>query len=353
MAKSGLPIEQINIVHLNSECRYPDLSNLFKEVDVTSEIRERYLSIQPKLKEIFSTISSAQVPDIDIGPYCLEPNICGFKEHCWQQKHIPEMSIFNLPGIRDRKWNLYQAGIIALDNPELTELNELQERIVNNFKNNIRYIDKDSIKTALSSWKFPLVFLDFETIGPAIPRYAGCRPFEQLPFQFSVHIWQENQAEIIHKEFLYDTADDPRPSLIPALLEACGEHGTLVAYYSKFESARIQALAEYSAEHHDALMKLIDRLVDPLDVIRDAVYDRAFSGSFSLKKVAPALLGQAHSYEGMQVANGNDAQRAFEDLISTSISPERKSMLRDAMLEYCKKDTYVMVELVKWLYEIT
>jgi hypothetical protein len=337
---------------LNSECHYPDLSNLFKEVDVTNEIRERYLSVQPKLKEIFTCIRSPQIPDVDIGSYCLEPNECGFKQHCWQQKNIPDMSIFNLPGLRDRKWQLYQAGIITLDNPNLNELNELQERIINSFKNNTRYINKDSIKTALSTWKFPFVFLDFETIGPAIPRYAGCRPFEQLPFQYSVHIWNENDEEIIHKEFLHDTADDPRPTLIPALLEACGEHGSIVAYYSKFEAARIQALAEYSAEHHDALIKLLDRLVDPLDVIRDAVYDNAFSGSFSLKKVAPALLGQAQSYEGMFVANGNDAQRTFEELISTTISPEKKIMLRNAMLEYCEKDTYVMVELVKWLRRV-
>lgn len=351
LAKSGLPIEQINIVHLNSECRYPDLSNLFKEVDVTNDIREKYLSVQPKIQEILTTIRQSDVPDIDIGSYCHAPNECRFTEHCWKQKNIPERSIFNLPKIHAKKWKLYYDGIISLDDPRLTDLNELQERVVTCFKTNERYINKDAIQAALLSWKFPLIFLDFETINPAIPRYAGCKPYEQVPFQFSVHTWQSPDSEITHKEFLHETTDDPRTTLIPALLEACGEEGSIVAYYGKFESARIEELADYSPDNKDRLIKLIDRIVDPLPLIRDTVYDNAFAGSFSLKAVAPALLGESHSYDGMLIANGNDAQRGFDELISSNITIEKKAVIKNAMIEYCKKDTHVMVKLVKWLYE--
>lgn len=351
MAKSGLPIESINVVHLNADCRFPDLNNLFKTVDITDEIRARYLSVQPKIKEILETIRKPETPEVDIGPQCLEPNECGFKKHCWQQKHIPEPSIFNLPKMHDRKWELYKDGIIALDDARLTGLNELQERIVNCYKTGERYINREAIEAALSGWQFPLVFLDFETINPAIPRYSGCRPFEHVPFQFSVHHWQTPNSELIHKEFLHVTADDPRPTLIPALLDACGEQGTIVAYFSRFESERIQALADYAPTYSEPLLKLVDRMADPLPIIRDTVYDNAFTGSFSLKSVAPALLGQSHGYDGMEVANGNDAQRAFEQIISGTLSQHRKSLLINALIEYCKKDTLVMVELVKWLYQ--
>jgi len=350
MAKSGLPIEQINIVHLNPECRYPDLSNLFKTVDVTEEIYARDSNVQAKINGIFSTIKQPEVPNIDIGPYCLQPTECGFTRHCWQQKKIPDLSIFNLPRINNRKWELYNEGIIELNDPRLTDLNELQERVINCFKTGNRFVNHKSIQAALLTWKFPLVFLDFETINPAIPRYDGCRPFEQVPFQFSVHTWLSPEKESTHKEFLHETADDPRTSLIPALLEACGENGSIVAYFGRFESERIQALADYSPQNRDALLKLINRIADPLPIIRDAVYDNSFDGSFSLKKVAPALLGELYSYNRMLVANGNDAQRAFEELISADISAQRKSILKKAMIEYCKKDTLVMVELVKWLY---
>lgn len=351
MAKSGLPIEQINIVHLNSDCRYPDLSNLFKEVNVTADIRERYLDIKPKISEILSTIRQTEIPNIDIGSYCLQPNGCGFIHHCWQQKKIPEVSVFNLPNIRKRKWDLYQEGIVTLDDVRLTDLDETQERVVTCFKTNERYINKDLISSTLSSWDYPLIFLDFETINPAIPRYNGCGPFQQVPFQFSAHIWKSQLSDLTHQEYLHETSEDPRVTLIPALLKACGGTGSIVAYYAKFEIARIQALAEFAPEYRDALLKLIDRFVDPLPLIREAIYDNAFAGSFSLKSVAPALLGEAHSYEGMLVANGSDAQRAFEELISFSAPPQRKIELKNAMIEYCRKDTMVMVELVKWLFK--
>ena len=104
MAKSGLPLEQINIAHLNPNCRYPNLENLFCIVDVTQEIRDRYLGVQPKIKEILETIRQPVIPDINIGSYCLAPTECGFVDHCFNEKQIPPISIFDLPGIKQRKW---------------------------------------------------------------------------------------------------------------------------------------------------------------------------------------------------------------------------------------------------------
>lgn len=352
MAKCGLPIEQINIMHLNSACRYPDLSNLFKTEDVTDEVRKNYLSIQPKVHEILTTVRHPNTSDVDIGSHCFKPIECGFVEHCLNEKKIPNLSVLNLPGIKDRKWELYNNGIIELNDPRLADLNELQERMVNVFKTGERYINVQGIKQELSNWKFPLVFLDFETISPAIPRYKGRGPFQHVPFQFSVHTWEQPDAELTHKEFLHDTTDDPRDSLIPALLEACGTQGSIVAYFGKFESDRINELIEFSPEYNDALTALTNRIVDPLPIIRNHIYDNGFSGRFSLKKVAPALLGDHHSYEGMLVANGSDAQRAFEELISSKTSTTKKETIKKAMIEYCKKDTFVMVELVKWLFNL-
>ncbi len=351
MAKSGLPLESIHVVHLNPECRYPDLSQLFKEVDVTAEIRAKYPEIQPKIREILLTIREPDVPNIDIGDYCSSPNDCGFKEHCYQQKNLPKMSILDMPGLRDRKWELYQQGIISLDDPRFTDLNALQERIVTCYKTNTRYVDHAGIKSAMSDWQYPYVYLDFETINPAIPRYDHCKPFGQTPFQFSVHIQTSPEAELTHFEFLHTTQDDPRPTLIPALLTACGTQGSIIAYFSKFESERISELAEYAPPFADSLLALNERMVDPLPILRECVYDNAFAGSFSLKSVAPALLGEKSSYKGMAISNGSEAQRGFNELIADNTKAERKSFLITAMLEYCKKDTLEMVMLVQWLQQ--
>lgn len=350
MANAGLPIEKISILHLNTECRFPNLKNLFTEVDVTEDLRKLHKSIPDKLNEIFKVLKNETTPNIDIGPHCTSPNECPFISHCWDEKNIPEVSAFDLPKIGAKKWNLYSEGIITLDNPKLTELTPLQQKMVDVFKSKKRLVDLKGIKSVLTAWKFPLIFLDFETINPAIPRYDKTGPYQQVPFQFSAHIWNSPESELIHKEYLHVDKTDPRPLLIPKLLEACGTNGTIVAYYSQFESSRISEMAEFSIEHRVQLESLIDRIVDPLPVIRDFVYDDLFHGSFSLKKVAPAILGEAASYNEMLVDNGTAAQRAFEEIINNTTPRVRREELIQALLGYCKKDTLVMVELVKWLF---
>ncbi|MCC6277278.1 MAG: DUF2779 domain-containing protein [Oligoflexia bacterium] len=225
----------------------------------------------------------------------------------------------------------------------------IQQRVVDVYKTKKRYTDIAGIKNALASWKFPLIFLDFETINPAIPRYENTGPYQQVPFQFSAHIWESPESELVHKEYLHIDSSDPRPKLIPLLMEACKGVGNIVAYYSAFETQRIEELADYSKEHKAGLLKLLDRFVDPLPIFRDFVYDNGFEGSFSLKTVAPSILGDSHSYEGVVVADGSAAQRAFEEIINPITNSERREKLIKASLEYCKKDTQVMVDLVKWL----
>ncbi len=353
MANAGLPIEKICVMHLNSDCRYPNLNNLFTEVDVTEELRKRHQSIPPRLTEIFKAVRSESAPDVDIGPHCASPNECPFITHCWVQKNIPEPSVFNLPGIKTKKWDLYAQGIIKLDHPKLSNLTPVQQRVVDVYKSQKRYIDKVEIGKALSTWKFPLVFLDFETINPAIPRYDKTGPYQQVPFQFSAHIWLSPGSELIHKEYLHVSSSDPRPQLIPLLLEACRGEGSIVAYYSAFETQRISEMAEHSQDHKKELEALLNRFVDPLPIFRDFVYDNGFLGSFSLKTVAPTILGEKHSYEGMLVADGSSAQRAYEEIINPETDHSRREQLIEASIEYCKKDTLVMVELVKWLMNET
>jgi hypothetical protein len=135
------------------------------------------------------------------------------------------------------------------------------------------------------------------------------------------------------------------------LISVCGSEGSIIAYYAKFEMDRIKEMASQFSDYADQLNELLERFVDPLPIIRESVYDNDFMGSFSLKYVAPAILGDQHSYKDMVVSDGTAAQRAFEELIAPDTSIDRKSELKRAMLEYCRKDTLVMVELVHWLFD--
>ena len=352
MKNSGLEIEKIYVLHINSECIYPNLDQLFTEVDVTDLLNQKYDDISPKLKRIFDSLKQDDVPSTDIGPQCFTPYECAYKIHCFAEKNIPELSIFNLPKIGDAKWDLYKKNIIQLTDDRLTELSDIQNRIIQAHKSNERFVDHDVIRKEIDTWQYPLVYLDFETIAPVIPRYVGTRPYQQVPFQFSVHVQKEKNGPTEHYEYLHIDSTDPRPLLIKKLLEACEHGGTIVAYFAQFETARIKELADFSKADSDQLLDLIPRFKDPLPLIRQAIYDVGFGGSFSLKAVAPSLLGQKYSYDGMLVANGTAAQRAFEEIISEASPLDRKQTLIKAMLEYCEQDTLVMVELMQFLNTI-
>ncbi len=349
LANSGLALEKIIVLHLNPECRYPNLKNLFVEVDVTDVLRENYREIAPRLNAIFNALRSPEVPDVDLGPHCTVQRDCEFKKHCFNQKQIPEISIFNIPRLGPKVWEFYRRGQIQIKDADTSDLDELQKRMVEAHVTDQAVSDGPAIAASMADWKYPLIYLDFETINPPIPCYTGTGPYQQTPFQLSVHRQDEPDGPVEHFEFLHSDVGDPRPHLIPALLQACGTEGTIVAYFAKFEMKCIQDLADFSSERRDSLVALLGRFKDPLEIMRAAVYDPNFRGSYSLKYVAPALLGKDFSYEGMSVSDGSAAQRAFTELIDQKTSPPRKEELRKAMLDYCQKDTLAMVEAVQWL----
>ncbi len=349
IANSGVQLERICILHLNPECRHPNLQNLFVEADVTDRLRENYRDIAPRLNAIFGAIRSGEVPDVDLGPHCVQNRDCEFKTHCFGQKSIPEISVFNIPKLRDQVWDFYRKGQIDLKDVDTTEFSEVQRRIVAAHLSGQPFCDRAAIATAMSDWTYPFVYLDFETINPPIPRFPGTGPYQQTPFQFSVHIERSEGAPLEHREFLHDAASDPRPILIPELLDACLDRGTIISYYAKFEMDRIEEMAESFPQYADKLRAFLPRFRDPLEIFRSSVYDPGFKGSFSLKHVAPALLGSEFSYDGMEVGDGTAAQRAFAELVRGDCQLERRVAIRQAMLEYCRKDTLAMVEAVRWL----
>lgn len=349
---AGQKVGRVSVLHINNQFVYPDQGELFAEVDVTNQT-EATLSLLPSLlASLREKLMRPEAPSLDIGPHCDDPYPCEFKDHCWGAKKIPELSVFDIPRLStDRKWRLYQDGVIALDHPQLkTEaLNETQRKMVEISNSGKRSVAAQAIERALSKWAFPLYFLDFETIGAAMPTLPGTRPYQQIPFQFSCHAQLKAGGPLLHFEYLHDQGSDPRPALIQALIDAIGNQGSVVAYNKGFEGACLSELAKFSPEHSSALIGIRDRLVDPLPVIREAVYDREFRGSFSIKKVAPALLGQSMSYEGMEVADGGAAQLAYARLTSGALSEAERASLKQAMLDYCRRDTIAMVNLVEWL----
>lgn len=348
---SGEQVGRCSVMFINNSCVFPDLENLFFIKDVTREIKDRESSIPRKISELKKVLLKPEVPPVDIGPHCNAPYVCPFTGYCWEERGVVSPNIFELPGIGKRAWEFYQHGIISLTDGRIGGLNGKQARALEVARSNLMWIDRMGILNGVKDWKWPLHCLDFETFGPAIPRYPGVRSYQQVPFQFSCHVQDKPGAEPRHFEYLHENSGDPRPAVAKALCAAIGPTGSIVAYNKSVESRIIAHLAEVCPAQARDLERMAGRFVDPLPIIRGSVYAPGFRGSYSIKDVAPALLGRSFAYEGMDVGGGQEAQMAFDRLISGALSMEERQSLRNAMLAYCRQDTLAMLRIVDWLFE--
>lgn len=343
----NISIGRIYLMHLNKECRYPNLENLFSIEDYSTEITPVLTNIRNDIDSLKKTISEKEAPPLSIGPHCDKPRSCPFKGHCWQ--NIPKPSIFNIPR-NLRKWEQLKEGSVSISSLGVSDFkSETQQRALLSYKEQNLFFDAKVVTKLLSQWEYPLSYLDFEAIDYPIPRYSGSRPYQHIPFQFSCHIQRTPDAKIEHKEFLWISEGDPRPSFIQELLACVPLEGSIVVYSASYESTRLKELAEDFPDYRDQLNQIRDRLVDLKVVIEKGVYHPEFMGSFSIKKVAPALLGNNASYSGMEVGDGVQAMLASDRMVSLPSSSDEKSALVTAMLEYCRKDTMLMVDLHSYL----
>jgi hypothetical protein len=229
------------------------------------------------------------------------------------------------------------------DIPEDFSLTERQRRACTSVQTGQAWFSAE-LGRELETLRYPLYFADFESVNPAIPRFTGMRPFDQLPFQWSLHVQRQPDAEPEHYEFLATDKSDPRPEFITSLCSALGENGSIVVY-AAFESQRLSELAAWLPEFAERIKRIQGRVFDLLPVVRNHVYHPAFAGSYSLKSVLPALVPEL-TYEGMVVANGQDAGLAWESLVRGTAEGAEREGIRQALLDYCGQDTLALVRLL-------
>lgn len=194
----------------------------------------------------------------------------------------------------------------------------------------------------------PRYFLDFETIGHAVPVWLGTRPFDQLPFQFSCHKVQRD-GSTSHSEFLDLSGTNPSRACAEALLDSIGADGAVVAYNAGFEQGCIRALAEQFADLAPRLLDVERRTVDLLPVVRQNYYHRDMRGSFSLKAVLPVLV-TGPGYEALDgVKDGTMAQAAYLEAVAPTCNAARRDQLRRQLIDYCTLDSMAMIELARAL----
>jgi hypothetical protein len=302
-------------------------------------LTRRVQNLQPELvlqlRSQFRVLAMPKAPDVPTGDRCNRP--------------LPNDHIGYIPRLHASAMEqLEEMGVESIhDIPDDFELSEFQRRACTAMQSGKPWFSPD-LKGEFESLQYPIHFMDFETVNPAIPRFAGMHPYDQIPFQFSVHVQQEPGVGPNHFEFLAMGNGDPRPAFISSLCDALGEHGNIVVYNQQFESQRLWELAGWLPEYNQRIRDIQCRLWDLLPVVRKHVYHSAFAGSYSLKYVLPALVPEM-TYESMPVANGQDAGLAWESLVRGNLAQPERDRIRKALLDYCGQDTLAMVRLVERL----
>jgi predicted RecB family nuclease len=349
----GLEVSQSTLMHLNRDYVYDgvtlDLDQLFAIEDLSEEIVGLVEAVPGKLISMREALAQAEPPMVDPGDQCSNPYECDFFELCNEEP--PEHWIGYLPGIRKTTIRelLAQGVQLIHEIPEDFGLSDVQRRACLCVTNGRPFFSPELLKD-LQELRYPLYYMDFETFNPAIPRYAGMRPFDHIPFQWSVHVRLPG-GQLEHYEFLAEDGSDPREPFIKSLLpilEDAGGNGHVVAYYASFETGRLDDLATWLPQYAPRIEGIKKRLWDLHPVVRQNVYHPDFYGSFSLKVVLPALVPHM-TYEGMDIADGIAAGIAYDKMIKDSLPKSEKKHLRDALLQYCGQDTLAMVELIQTL----
>ena len=348
---AGTPIRRAFLMHINNIYVYQggdhNLDELFSLKDVTEEARAYAAEETPyALARMRESLQLAETLDIGTGRHCTTPYMCPFFGHCHQGE--PEHPIRHLPGLRQKNYEvLKESGIEDIGSipPDFTGLSELQIRARESVISGKPFVSAD-LSSRLRVIDFPASFLDFETVGLAVPILVGTRPYERIPFQWSLHI-MDSDGGLTHHWFLHDGPGDPREHLITSLLDAIPTQGTLVAY-SGYEAAVMKGLAEAFPQYETPLLGLCDRVVDLLRIIRGNYYHPEFHGSFSIKSVLPALAPDL-AYDGLEVPDGLAASASYAQLIAGEMPQSDRDRTRAALLVYCERDTEAMVRIFKAL----
>ena len=327
-----------------------DPAGLLTMTEITTEVEGSTNGIQQRIDNMFSAIASAKCPAVTIGEQCNSPYECPLKEECWD--FLPENNIFEMYGSRKKPFELFEKGIYTFkDIPDDFILNGKQKIQKDCEISGKPHIEKKAIKQFLNTLQYPLYYLDFETFNTAIPLFDGTRPYQQIPFQFSLHVVEKENATPKHYSFLADGNDDPRHEFIASLKKVLGNSGSIVVYSQGFEKGVLSRLATFLPKHNKWVESLNDRIIDLLAPFRSFhYYDARQKGSASIKNVLPVLTGT--NYDHLDISDGMDASLAFLDVIANNVTEKEEIKIREDLEKYCALDTEGMIWIVDKLKEL-
>ncbi len=351
---AGVRVERATVRHIDKAFIYPggdDYRGLLVDAEVGDELQELLPEVPKWVVGARSTLGKRE-PRRELGDHCDDPFECPFKAYCESlAAPQPDYPVELLPGQRGKKLarQFREEGFEDLRAVPAKRLDDAKFRRMHAATlTGSPYRDARGAKKILATWPHPWGFLDFETLNLAVPVWKGTRPFEQIPFQWSCHFEGKN-GSVKHCEFLDLTGNNPARACAERLIADLAGCRSIVAYRASTERGVIMRLAGMFPDLRRKLLSLADRVQDLLPVVREHYYHRDMLGSFSIKAVLPTLAPELDYSELGEVQDGTAAQRAYDEAVHPSTTPERKAKIERALRRYCALDSRAMVVVARAL----
>ena len=349
LTSAGLNVKKAAIVYINNEYvrgSELDIAQLFNIEDVTDIVCQKQDEIKSNISA-FNDLGQSE-PEIDIGQQCFNPYPCPYWQYC--TRNLPTPNVFDIAVMQRRsKFKKYYDGKISFEDLENENLNpKYMEQIDFELHDREPKIIKSAIDDVLKSLSYPLYFIDYETCQHAIPEIEGTKPYQQIPFQYSLHIIEKKVDPLKHKEFLADADDDNLiRNFAKRMIADMPEDGSVIVYNKAFEATRNKEIGEMYPEFKEDMERFNANMVDLMVPFRERnYYTKEMEGSYSIKKVLPALFPDDPELDYNELSlvhKGDEASNAFLSLKNKS--SEEQKPIRKALLEYCRLDTLAMVKI--------
>ena len=353
--KAGHKVGKLNLIHINNEYVKNgeiDVKELFKIEDATAEVAKLALETKTGIASLAKILKSKTEPSIRPVKQCKIPYVCIFKDYCLRD--LPAKSIYSIIGkFSEKKMNqLLDAGIVKIEDVPEEYISESFSKHFHAMKYDVVSIEKEGIRNNLEQITYPIYFLDYETYASAVPIFDGYRPYQNIVFQYSLHIQKSADSKLEHFSFLADKLTDPTKEMAETLKKLIGKKGTPIAWNMGFEQNCNNGMAERSKEFRDFFADINSRMYDLMSVFKKGLYiHKDFCGSASLKKVLPVLVPSL-SYGELNIHEGMTASNSWYEMVNGKTNEKRQKEIYADLLKYCKLDTLAMVEILKELKKV-
>ena len=354
---SGLDISSSFLVHINNQYvrQGPlEIEKLFSIVDLTEAAIDAQKDVVDELKTMREALDGDE-PKIEIGVQCNKPHECDFKAHCWPDEILNGYTVFNINNLgHSERFELYNSGIIEIkDVPAEFPLKDHQRLQVEAELSGKEIANLEQINNFLNNLYYPLYFLDFETLTQTVPEWDGITPYKEMPFQYSIHFIEKEGERPLHREFLAEENSDPRKNLINRLIEDIPK-GACILTWTDYEARQIRNLAQQFPDCSSHLLNFDKNIIDLSIPFKEKYfYKKEMKGSYSIKKVLPALLGHS-PYSEMDINEGLGASNSFKKLMSKKdLTPHDREKIKKDLKIYCEQDTQGMIDVLEHLTQIS